>query len=181
MFTCHICHNNFHSSHKVVTPCEHQFCSSCITHWLLIKNTCPMCRYDIIPEKGGEGEGEGEEEGLDYYIEYPEPNQHMSFNELQKIRGNYREDIYDLCDDMIEDIQDNNVEYNEKKHCYYMDDYIETREKIIFIDFTFYPDEEKIEVDFTFKHKLKKPFIKQKHNFINHRGKMLNLFKKISR
>ena len=170
MFTCHICHNN--CSNKFITPCQHQYCSSCITHWLLLHNTCPMCRHNIIEKSEGDSEIE-----IDYYIEYPEPNCEMSFNELQKIRGNYREDIHDLCDDMIDDIQNNNldnIEYDEKNNCYEMSDFIETREKIIFIDLIFYPDEEKIEVDFSFKHKLKIPFIKIKYDFINNRGKIKN-------
>ena len=44
---CPICYNSFEKSIKI-KKCEHTFCESCITKWLLEnKYTCPTCRIDV--------------------------------------------------------------------------------------------------------------------------------------
>lgn len=30
-----------------ILPCKHSFHDSCITNWLNISNTCPMCRFEL--------------------------------------------------------------------------------------------------------------------------------------
>ena len=31
----------------IITPCQHKCCNKCLTHWLLQKDSCPMCRHEI--------------------------------------------------------------------------------------------------------------------------------------
>ncbi len=42
--SCNICYNH---TYLVKTSCEHTFCNFCIKKWLLLKNTCPLCRKII--------------------------------------------------------------------------------------------------------------------------------------
>ena len=181
MFTCNICQNTIKNNKKFTTRCHHEFCNSCITHWLLLKNNCPMCRNNIVEKsKKYEDQDEDSEEDddyIDYYIEWPETTNYLSFNELQDIRKKYREDIYDMCDDMLDDINDNYLEdiaYNQKYNFYETEDEIDTKQKIIYVILKFYPDSEKIKVKFVFKNKLKYPKKIDKQNYINKRGKILN-------
>ena len=50
MFTCNICQSTIQNKNKFTTNCNHEFCNSCITHWLLLKDNCPMCRHNIIQQ-----------------------------------------------------------------------------------------------------------------------------------
>ena len=43
---CSICFENCNDC--VVTQCNHTFCSTCITTWKSVKNTCPLCRQFLI-------------------------------------------------------------------------------------------------------------------------------------
>ena len=48
MQTCAICYNHIKcDTDGFKTPCNHFMHNSCLTHWLLLKNTCPICRYNI--------------------------------------------------------------------------------------------------------------------------------------
>jgi hypothetical protein len=44
---CTICFENITKENKYQTKCNHVFCNSCITNWLLLNLTCPMCRNPI--------------------------------------------------------------------------------------------------------------------------------------
>ena len=181
MFTCNICQSTIHNKNKFTTNCNHDFCNSCITHWLLLKDNCPMCRHDIVEQN--KKKEDSDEEDSDYYIEWPDTNNYLSFNELQDIRKKYREEIYDMCDDMIDDINDNyliDIEYNEKNNFYETEEEIDTKQKIIYIILKYFPDSDKMKVKFIFKNKLKYAVKKDKQNFLNKRGKLLNN-KKIKR
>ena len=41
--TCYICLDLCNSNTRTLY-CGHEFCSSCINHWIEINNTCPVCR-----------------------------------------------------------------------------------------------------------------------------------------
>ncbi len=48
-FFCPVCHELYE---KVVrepwtTPCEHEFCKSCLEKWLSSKSSCPICRSSL--------------------------------------------------------------------------------------------------------------------------------------
>ena len=40
---CVICFGNLNKEKVVETKCKHQYHDNCITHWLRIKNSCPLC------------------------------------------------------------------------------------------------------------------------------------------
>ena len=42
---CGICLNSVKTFTEIV--CDHKFCNNCITKWLEINNSCPICRIDI--------------------------------------------------------------------------------------------------------------------------------------
>lgn len=43
---CQICMEVLTGKSKVITlPCNHEFCGSCIRHWLKNHITCPLCRW----------------------------------------------------------------------------------------------------------------------------------------
>ena len=46
---CAICLNSIDEPNKVTLACGHSFDNKCLINWLLTKNTCPTCRYQINP------------------------------------------------------------------------------------------------------------------------------------
>lgn len=42
---CCICTNVFEE--PMESPCQHVFCTECISRWLLLRNTCPTCRRPL--------------------------------------------------------------------------------------------------------------------------------------
>ena len=45
---CSVCYKTLNLENSLVTTCNHFFCSQCFFRWLGTKNTCPMCRRDLI-------------------------------------------------------------------------------------------------------------------------------------
>jgi len=48
--TCPICLDIIGESNSCKTSCNHSFCLSCLYTSLLNKNSCPMCRNELVPE-----------------------------------------------------------------------------------------------------------------------------------
>tara|TARA_Y100001970_G_C14249921_1_gene871058 strand:+ start:1569 stop:2042 length:474 start_codon:yes stop_codon:yes gene_type:complete len=48
---CSICYEKLILENSMVTPCKHFFCSKCFFRWIKTKNTCPMCRQDLINQE----------------------------------------------------------------------------------------------------------------------------------
>jgi len=46
-YNCAICLDET-KKNAVQTTCQHVFCDSCISIWLLNHNTCPCCRIEIV-------------------------------------------------------------------------------------------------------------------------------------
>lgn len=46
MPTCTICCDEI-TSNVIKTPCNHNMHNSCLTHWLLLQSSCPICRHDL--------------------------------------------------------------------------------------------------------------------------------------
>lgn len=47
--TCTVCQENFKFGKLVMTlPCSHPYHSKCITKWLKLKKTCPMCLKEVV-------------------------------------------------------------------------------------------------------------------------------------
>jgi E3 ubiquitin-protein ligase RNF115/126 len=46
--TCSICLMDINDGQKtILLPCGHMFHDECITKWLNIHNTCPLCRFEL--------------------------------------------------------------------------------------------------------------------------------------
>lgn len=44
--SCAICCEEL-DQNSIETPCGHHMHNNCLTHWLLLKDTCPICRFKI--------------------------------------------------------------------------------------------------------------------------------------
>jgi len=53
---CSICFENCDDC--VLTQCNHTFCSTCITTWKSVQNTCPLCRQFLIIRSSKRDENE---------------------------------------------------------------------------------------------------------------------------
>lgn len=48
-YTCVICLVNFEIGNNItVLPCNHDFHQTCINKWLVVNNTCPLCRIELV-------------------------------------------------------------------------------------------------------------------------------------
>jgi hypothetical protein len=101
MASCNICLDN---SSNFTTECNHSFCNSCITNWLLQKNSCPMCRkefYHVSKEELEEIELSNYENEI---INPPYLNNDSLFRDFMNIHNRYYlnlsyfpDGIYILC------------------------------------------------------------------------------------
>lgn len=47
--TCPVCLSAFRNRENIITlPCKHNYHASCITRWLKIDKTCPVCKYEVF-------------------------------------------------------------------------------------------------------------------------------------
>jgi hypothetical protein len=44
---CPVCYEDIVPDKVYMTPCQHKFCSGCITHALKTKLSCPLCRENV--------------------------------------------------------------------------------------------------------------------------------------
>lgn len=45
---CSICYTDLNNDNCVITPCKHAYCTSCFWKWLDKKETCAMCRKQLL-------------------------------------------------------------------------------------------------------------------------------------
>ncbi|NXX51160.1 RN215 protein, partial [Tricholaema leucomelas] len=51
MDSCAVCLDQFHRSQWLrVLPCSHEFHRDCVDPWLLLQQTCPLCKHNILGE-----------------------------------------------------------------------------------------------------------------------------------
>lgn len=105
MIQCAICYDDISNEKTCVkTPCGHCFHNECLTHWLLTKDNCPICRFQF---------GETNEEEDDYDEDFSdEPYIVDIFSNLvncnlsdKNLSYHVRNTICDIIDD-IENNQD---------------------------------------------------------------------------
>uniref|UniRef100_A0A8D0F6B5 RING finger protein 215 n=1 Tax=Strix occidentalis caurina TaxID=311401 RepID=A0A8D0F6B5_STROC len=49
--SCAVCLDQFHKSQWLrVLPCSHEFHRDCVDPWLLLQQTCPLCKRNILGE-----------------------------------------------------------------------------------------------------------------------------------
>ncbi|KAG0261590.1 hypothetical protein BG011_000879 [Mortierella polycephala] len=64
--TCAVCLDEFAEGEEIRTlPCHHEFHCECIDPWLTRKSsTCPLCKYDCLPQTTEEAQGRGEDANI---------------------------------------------------------------------------------------------------------------------
>ena len=95
--SCSICMNNIVHTNKVITPCEHSFCNTCLTHWLLTNTSCPMCRHKLGEHE--DIEDEDEDESIDLIEEFKSHNPD-SISVINKYVLEFESVMFDMIDDV---------------------------------------------------------------------------------
>ena len=97
MQTCAICCDDIKNEcDGFKTPCNHFMHNTCLTHWLLLKNTCPICRHDIYePTHDNKDEDEDEDQNTIEDIQVSFTNEVYTSN-YDTILNALREIIYSL-------------------------------------------------------------------------------------
>ncbi|KAI8603097.1 hypothetical protein EDD21DRAFT_413348 [Dissophora ornata] len=74
--TCAVCLEEFEDGEELrILPCRHEFHCECIDPWLVRKSsTCPLCKYDCLPQVTEEIEGQVEDANIvvpnDRFVEF---------------------------------------------------------------------------------------------------------------
>ena len=109
MLQCAICYDDISDKSKCVkTPCGHSFHNECLTHWLIKKDNCPICRFQF---------GENVVEESDEEFEDDEPYVIDIFSNLvncnlsnKDLSYNVNNTIHYIIDDINNDVEENNRE-----------------------------------------------------------------------
>lgn len=155
--SCSICIGDIDD--EIKTPCNHTFCNSCLTNWLLTNSTCPECRYNIIDERGGWGEQEEEEDEIEIdYVE--ELTSGLRKSEIQTI-NNYREqvedEVYDLLDNLDDDEYMDEMEIDTDDFVMYEFDLIfEEKFKNVLVNVRYDREKRFANIKYDIKYKIKK-------------------------
>jgi hypothetical protein len=151
--TCSICFDTIHDD-GFTTPCNHHMHNNCLTHWLLLKNTCPICRHKLYDPTNDIEENISEDEDDDEIesIEVSFINELYSSN-YNTILDSLKEIIYRLSSDNDDYVHYFNWYYDEINSIYFIK--INTRNDIIKIEVygNIYEKVLYIEVEFTITNK----------------------------
>ena len=83
MKTCAICYEDIQNKEDCFkTPCNHYMHNTCLTHWLLLKHTCPICRHNICASND-------HEEDVEDYSEHEEEEE-----EIENIQVSFTNEVY---------------------------------------------------------------------------------------
>ncbi len=137
MNNCAICCEDIiHEEDGFKTPCNHYMHNTCLTHWLLLKNTCPICRHNICGNNHEEHDNEHSEDEYEEDIEIEDIQVNFS-NEIytsnyNTILDSLKEIIYILTNDEEETnnyIMKNNWVFDETNNVFNLK--VNTRNDII--------------------------------------------------
>jgi hypothetical protein len=127
--SCSICIGELSESNKITTPCDHTFCNTCLTHWLMTNHSCPMCRHEICSKPNVHSSGdeeddeEGDDDGVDLVEEYNIPKNSVTV--VNKYIHMFEDEMFNLIDNIDNDsyLRSRSVHYvNDMyvmKVCYY--------------------------------------------------------------
>ena len=89
---CAICCENIENEcDGFKTPCNHHMHNTCLTHWLLLKNTCPICRHNICGDPSNENQ------------EIEEFDEDEDYDEINGVEVNFLNEVYTSSYDTILD------------------------------------------------------------------------------
>lgn len=68
--TCAICCDDIeNTTDSYTTKCNHTMHNTCLTHWLFLKNNCPICRHNLCGKENEEEEEYDSEEEEEHEVE----------------------------------------------------------------------------------------------------------------
>ena len=135
--SCSICMGEVKDVNKIITPCKHIFCNTCLTQWLMTNHSCPMCRKEFGNKT--EEENEDSEDDIELVEEYMmnNPSYVSVINQHLPIFEDVMFDLIDNIDD--EDfLRDGNVQRID--NIYVMKYRYHDNNKIIGADIIYEPD-----------------------------------------
>ena len=66
---CNICFDIVHEINISITNCKHLFHTNCLLKWIIINNTCPLCRYELYSDIKQELSSEPYRDPLDIILD----------------------------------------------------------------------------------------------------------------
>lgn len=166
--SCSICMGEV--TNIIKTPCDHTFCNTCLTSWLMNNNSCPMCRFKI--GEGSESESDDDEDHLIIEEEYEGGMNEGYVHKVVDYIEDFEIDMYELVDNFedVNWIKDNKVKVKDGK--YRMIVGIEERKKIVSAQITYTPEMNHVEMIYGMKyiyHKHKQRRVRKLSKYCNNR------------
>ena len=150
MATCGICLETLGANQcNITTKCEHSYHNKCLTHWLINKNTCPLCRCKLYEKSNGEDsdiESDEENDEIEYNIRLNNSIITLDDNAVTKITQRIQE--------LTEHIDSNyQLPLKNKWHVYYYIDILNQMEFLTYINTKKYKCKTKFSV-FTYNNQI---------------------------
>tara|TARA_B100001094_G_scaffold97430_1_gene93456 strand:- start:434 stop:970 length:537 start_codon:yes stop_codon:yes gene_type:complete len=176
MSQCVICLNDINN--EFTTKCNHSFCNTCITNWLLTHNNCPTCRFDLVQntpqQEQNDDDDDDDEEFESVHIEelLIEGTRSTEWNFINQ----FSDEINEELDNFIEDVQDGEIEITH--NCYINTYIIESKNKTLYAYMNINKNINNARI--TYESVYHTPIIKHKKNkLFKHTNKLKNFNKKI--
>lgn len=153
--SCSICMSELKDS--ITTPCNHEFCNSCLTHWLMTKDSCPMCRHTLGEKKEqnyDEEEDEEEEDDIDIEMRLDSGVRKSFRHTIEGYIEDFVEDLFDL-DDNINDnefLEEMGVKVSDGIYCMCVE--YEEGHKYIYADIIYNPEKRESSITYGMKYKV---------------------------
>lgn len=143
MATCGICLETLGANQcNITTKCDHSYHNKCLTHWLINKNTCPLCRcklYEKSIEEDSDVESDEENDETEYIIRLNNSIITLDDNAVTKITQRIQE--------LTEHINSNyQLPLKNKWHVYYYIDILNQMEFLTYVNTKKYKCKTKFEV-----------------------------------
>ena len=154
--SCSICMSELKDS--ITTPCNHEFCNSCLTHWLMTKDSCPMCRHTLGEKKeqnyDDEEEEEEEEDDIDIEMRLDSGVRKSFRHTIEGYIEDFVEDLFDL-DENINDnefLEEMGVKVSDGIYCMCVE--YEEGHKYIYADIIYNPEKRESSITYGMKYKV---------------------------
>ena len=162
--SCSICMGEVKDVNKIITPCKHIFCNTCLTQWLMSNHSCPMCRKEF-GKKSEEEEGEDDIELIEEYM--------VNNPSYVSVINNYIPIFEDVMFDLIDNVEDEDFLRDENvqriENIYVMKYSHYDNNKIIGVDISYDPDNVFVRMVYNMKYDVPK----NKRRSINRNKKYL--------